>query len=86
MRGLTLPRLLDRVVRCADCRALPRRDRTPAKIKAKRNAEYTYRRENGDLDTLILCADCRPTLDDYATVISKCHHGGECDRCGRPST
>jgi len=45
--------------------------------------EYRVRRENGDLDTLVLCSDCRTTIDDFATVLSNKPSSGSCDRYGR---
>lgn len=44
--------------------------------------EIEIRRESGDLDTLILCGDCRASINDYAMIIRSRRVAGNCERCG----
>lgn len=40
-------------------------------------------RENGDTDTLYLCTDCLPSINDFAKVLKKKRvKSDDCDRCG----
>ncbi len=43
--------------------------------------ELLAERENGDRDTLHLCAECFKTIDDFARVLKRRKSNARCDRC-----